>query len=63
MGDWISTDDRLPEESGGYLIFVGINYITVGLFAVHTQSWHDFIDGTHRPTHWMELPDWPEDNG
>ncbi len=63
---WIKCSDRLPEEVGyadckQYLIFCG--YITIAYW--YSNEWIAHPDGfcsNYDPTHWMRLPEVPEDN-
>jgi hypothetical protein len=65
MGEWISVEDRLPEEEERYLVY-GIDGITVRGFSEYHKCWDtedqddyfcDAIGG--RITHWMPLPPQP----
>ena len=68
MDKWISVKNRLPQARGQYLVVAieagHYRHITVVSFSDH------FIMNGHRSywrvTHWMKLPDFPEegkDNG
>lgn len=59
---WISVKDRLPLDSGKYLIYEKRGFVRQAYFAQDTKSWNDrkafFI-----PTHWMPLPAPPKKGG
>lgn len=65
--DWISTDDRNPEKDGEYLVCVVLRdrdnrvydrYIGVDKFL---SKWNDGGMFNSRTTHWMPLPDFPDE--
>ena len=66
MGEWISVEDRLPEEMGLYLINYVYSYSdNDGFQAIGTTL---FIDGSfvgllsvYKVTHWMNLPEPPKE--
>lgn len=60
--DWIPVGERLPEESGAYIVFLD-GEVTRGEFRARTkgwaESWHS--SQTRNVTHWMPLPPPPTD--
>jgi len=59
MPKWISVKDRLPEENRD--VIIGWNDITgVGWFA-DNNFYGKGINPKKRVTHWMPLPDGPEE--
>jgi len=64
--DWVSVKDRLPDKDAPYLVFIPTADDTKSLIHITwynpnfgwsglVEYWIDAI------THWMPLPDWPED--
>lgn len=64
MSKWISVEDKLPEEEGGYLVY----WLSEGF----SHAWHRvsvcyfvedrFASGSlKQPTHWMPLPEPPKE--
>ena len=70
---WISVKDRLPEESGTYLV-CDVPYMIMS-FVAYRARWERFNcydtfteeyvneQGVYEVTHWMPLPDAPEVGG
>jgi len=59
IGDsWISTDDKLPEKGGNYLIYGNCTgdgeRVDIGEF------WNGQFEKHNQPTHWRLLPDIPK---
>ena len=68
MKEWISVNDRLPEEEERYNVF-GIDGITIKGFSPYHNCWDDeqqddyFCDPVGgRITHWQPLPEPPHDD-
>lgn len=75
MSEWISIENRMPSD--GKAIWVYDGYITIGCFfkdegwcvacdapVLHEGEWlidSYELDKTMDPTHWMPLPEPPED--
>jgi len=58
---WIPVSERLPEEDGEYLIFWQCKHgkgIEIDVYST-SLGWHDVDSDLH--THWMPLPNLPED--
>ena len=59
--EWISVEDRLPEENGTYLIAVKGSYVSH--FTGFDIESNEFCDNVFRKadvTHWMSLPEPPK---
>lgn len=55
--EWISVEDRLPEDDDPVLIYCG--YITRGFY--NGQDWYEIFNGTTGPvTYWTSLPSPPD---
>ena len=61
--EWISVEERLPEENGYYLVYTKYGYIEVEWY----KTWDDDdLDGGYwwefegLVTHWMPLPEAPK---
>lgn len=61
--EWISVEERLPEENGYYLVYTKYGYIEVERY----KTWDDDdLDGGYWwefegcVTHWMPLPEAPK---
>lgn len=66
--EWIKCSERLPEESGYYLVCCKTGLITDMHFSAKHQLWnvHDHsrnFENKIDVTHWMYLPDAPEVEG
>lgn len=69
-GEWISTDERLPEEDGCYITMTNATGKSNGVMAMDYRTatargeklrrwvWHDRLS-PWRVTHWMPLPEPP----
>lgn len=58
MGEWIRVEDRLPESAGWYLVFYNGSEMQVAYF--RGRKW-PFDNHYHTITHWMPLPEPPEE--
>ena len=63
--EWISVKDRLPEESGYYLVFTDIGRIALLAYSKKYQAFnaHDdsYLEEYVIPvTHWMPMPEQPK---
>lgn len=62
MNNWISVKDRLPEESGVYLIYAINEYqnnkdvVTIAGYDCYDEYWYTY----YIPLYWMPLPKPPE---
>lgn len=65
-GDWISVDDRLPEESGEYLTLCktpnGDFEVKLSTLFPYEGNWYWNDYAIERVTHWQPLPDQPKEN-
>lgn len=64
--NWISVEDRLPEDAQNYIICVlegdGTKHVTTGTYDWRYKMWSDEVGGIWEPqrvTHWMPLPEPP----
>ena len=77
MSEWISVKDRLPENSGEYIVVAcdegcpygeGIWYATVVVCAEYAFNSWTWCEGSHEysldgiVTHWMPLPEAPKED-
>lgn len=60
---WISVEERLPEESGSYLVCTRRSYAFTAYFYLNTNEWKSHFAGSagKHITHWMPLPSCPEE--
>lgn len=61
MSVWVSVEDRLPENDSQYIAWVGERALT--LFYCDDGYWCEHYDGAcyaEFVTHWMPLPEPPE---
>lgn len=64
--EWISVEDRLPEENGRYLACVKISHLAfdippmVVIMGYNKIHGFDTISGEETVTHWMPLPEAPK---
>ena len=67
--EWISVEDRLPEENGRYLACVKISHLAfdippmVVIMGYNKIHGFDTISGEETVTHWMPLPEAPKMKG
>ena len=61
---WISVEDRLPEESGSYLVCTRRSDAFTAHFYLNTNEWKSHFAGSagKHITHWLPLPPAPNDN-
>lgn len=59
MDEWISVEERLPEEGSCVLAYseFGIGYSICVKYYRHKRFWND---GGESVTHWMPLPEPPK---
>ena len=65
---WVSVNDRLPEESGEYLVYMESGYVIILDYSVNYKAFNafdwfsnaDVIEYALPVTHWMPLPPSPE---
>ena len=74
QNDWISVDDKLPDEDGEYLISMYHRFMIGGIYKKYTgrfvakyyaeyKEWRIMNDVCTTVTHWQYLPELPkEDN-
>lgn len=55
---WISVEERLPEKAGAYVVY-GVGRIAFATFYPSIQMWVSNVDAGI--THWMPLPEPPEE--
>ena len=60
MSEWISVKDRLPEEKQRVLVRCKTVGTTVG-WRLWGEWMTDLGDGGSEVTHWMQLPEMPEE--
>ena len=65
MMEWISVEDRLPENTGWYLVYHHNGKMGQCKFYTNPNEW--WYEGTSchktRCTHWQSLPAPPEEEG
>lgn len=65
MSPWISVEDRLPQHEGEYLCMVKGCGIRIRKFIIwpsqNRQVWVSNGSETKKVTHWMPLPELPEE--
>lgn len=61
---WISVEDRLPDESGSYLVCTRRSYAFTAHFYLNTNEWKSHFAGSagKHITHWMPLPEPPKED-
>ena len=65
VDEWVSVKDRLPEESGYYLVFADIGRSEVLSYSKKYKAFNAFDDSYSESnvipvTHWMPLPNPPK---
>lgn len=69
---WISVEDRMPEKDGSYLIAMYHRLMVGGIYKTYTarfvasfnaeyKEWTVMGEVCTTVTHWMNLPDFPEE--
>lgn len=68
MNKWISTADRLPMETGRYIVYANITYRnargvldTIKMVCLSSYSEWDGFAVSKEVTHWMPLPEPPKE--
>ena len=67
--EWISVEERLPEENGRYLVFVDISHLafenltTIAIMEYGKSHGFYLYNETEKVTHWMPLPEPPKKGG
>ena len=67
--EWISVDERLPEENGRYLVFIKVshqlfeNLTAVGIIEYNKTNGFILYSVAETVTHWMPLPEAPRMKG
>ena len=57
MTDWISVNDRLPEEIGYYLVVIGNEMlVSIDIAEYSENRWHKHDEVLY----WQPLPNYPE---
>jgi len=63
FGEWVSTKERLPEESGDYLVVTRTKRPTVLSFSARYQAFNVCSDSSTKfeikTLYWMPLPEMP----
>jgi len=58
MSEWISVEDRMPEP-GELVVVAGYGTFAIGFYV--QKLWYiTGIEGFESPTHWLPIPDLPE---
>jgi hypothetical protein len=63
QSNWVSVKDKLPETTGRYLIYFPERSSSPmdAIFNVHEKTWGRDFDRTEYVTHWMPIPEPPQD--
>ena len=56
--EWVSVDDRLPEDSGRYLIVTKDSEVAIDTFLKSDAQFA--LQNMHKATHWQPLPEPPK---
>ena len=65
---WVSVEERMPEESGRYICWFGKNQVLKGAeIVMYVDEWKAFgslksLERYPNITHWMPLPEPPKEN-
>ena len=64
MSEWISVDDRLPEEESNYIVYYKHAFCDdenhVGICVCFYDGNEFQMDSLHKVTHWIPLPNPPK---
>lgn len=63
MSEWISVDERLPDDSHDVLMYLGNGHMLVGYYDAPCNGFRGILGITNRVTHWMPLPEVPKMKG
>ena len=55
-GEWISVEERLPDQDGKYLVYTGRGFVLTAYYYETNAFGFEFWDVTH----WMPLPEAPK---
>ena len=60
---WISVDERLPEESGRYLVYTYDDRIIDAYYSEEAGKWRSYsvVIADKRFTHWMPMTEPPKE--
>ena len=68
VGKWIPVSERLPKETGEYIVVIeDVEKSTSLWYSVYRNGWYDFNDDEYADpynnvTHWMPLPEPPKES-
>ena len=60
MSEWISVKNRLPEDGKRYPVLIKGKMLFIGTLTLQNR-WLDDQMGEIKPSHWMPLPELPND--
>lgn len=61
VNQWISIDERLPQDGEEALVYAGNRGVMIGLYDSVLQVWLDYECCGLKVTHWQPLPKPPKD--
>lgn len=65
--EWISVDERLPEEDGRYLVFIKVSFFEdmtiLRILEYNKSQGFNVYSVAETVTHWLPLPDAPKMKG
>lgn len=63
VNQWISIDERLPQDGEEALVYAGNRGVMIGLYDSVLQVWLDYECCGLKVTHWQPLPEPPKKEG
>ena len=63
VNQWISVDERLPQDGEEALVYAGNRGVMIGLYDSVLQVWLDYECCGLKVTHWQPLPEPPKKEG